>query len=63
MALRTLQELKAPFQNATTSVRQTGLNLVKEPEESVIPCFAKTFWQQKLQSGKHNKACPMSISN
>ncbi|XP_025113600.1 uncharacterized protein LOC112575792 [Pomacea canaliculata] len=56
LAFRTLQELKAPFENAATSpVRQAGLNLVKEPEVLVPPCFAKTLWRQKLQrEGKND---------
>ncbi|XP_025112095.1 probable S-adenosylmethionine-dependent methyltransferase At5g38780 [Pomacea canaliculata] len=50
---RSLQELKAPFENAATMspVRQAGLNLFKEPEVFVLPCFSKTMWRQKLQSG------------
>ncbi|XP_025112089.1 farnesoic acid carboxyl-O-methyltransferase-like isoform X2 [Pomacea canaliculata] len=51
VAIRTSQEIKAPFENAATSpVRQAGLTLLTEPEEFVIPCSAKTIWRQKLQS-------------
>ncbi|XP_025112086.1 probable S-adenosylmethionine-dependent methyltransferase At5g38780 [Pomacea canaliculata] len=50
MTFRTLQELKAPFENAAMSpVRQAGLNLIKEPEDVFTPCIIKTVWRQKLQ--------------
>ncbi|XP_025113602.1 farnesoic acid carboxyl-O-methyltransferase-like [Pomacea canaliculata] len=49
--LRTLQELKAPFENAAMSpVPQAGLNLLKEPQEFLTYCPVKTLWRQKLQT-------------
>ncbi|XP_025112096.1 uncharacterized protein LOC112574929 [Pomacea canaliculata] len=50
MALRTLQEIKAPFENAILPVPQAGLNLLKEPEELITSCYAKTMWRQNLKT-------------
>ncbi|XP_025112083.1 uncharacterized protein LOC112574920 [Pomacea canaliculata] len=51
VTFRTLQEVKAPFENAAMSpVRQAGLNLLKDPQEFLTHCPVKTLWRQKLQT-------------
>lgn len=55
VAMRSLQEIKAPFEDAIISpVRQAGLVLLQEPEQFVMPCFAKTLWRQRLDTGQCN---------
>lgn len=53
MALRTLHEIKAPFENAILPVPQAGLNLLKEPEELITACYAKTMWRQNLKTREY----------
>ncbi|XP_025112092.1 gibberellic acid methyltransferase 2-like isoform X1 [Pomacea canaliculata] len=51
IALRSVQELKAPFEDGAMSpVRQAGLNLLKGPEDFCTPCVMKTSWREKLQT-------------
>ncbi|XP_025112085.1 uncharacterized protein LOC112574922 [Pomacea canaliculata] len=51
LTYRTLQEVKAPFENAAMSpVRQAGLNLLEDPQEFLTHCSVKKLWRQKLQT-------------